>query len=137
MKNSEFAQIKGQHQFKDGFKGALSFIIAGIIDWYTKKDVDGNYVRSKETIDQWDWLRVNFAYSLKGQDGNVNKYVDDLRPLFPVLEDSPFTLTDGKCDSDEVESELITRISAGGYFNYWAGAKPEHKGKMFVNNEWV
>ena len=139
MKHSNFTNIKIHRNFKAGFQGALALIIAEIIDWFTEKDVNGNYKRNKDVIDAWDNARVNFAYSLKGKDGEVIKYIDDLRPLFPVNEIvsdnkyAPFTLMDdplnqnpnGIPDIDDVETILYQRIKAGGYINYWAGATPE------------
>ncbi|MCP4987231.1 MAG: hypothetical protein GY928_14630 [Colwellia sp.] len=147
MKNSEWLLIKGMYQFGSGFKGALSFVAAGVVDWYTEKYIDGDtipagksigdYKRDKSTIDQWDWMRVQFAYALKGQDGSLKRYIDDLRPLFPANQVSPFVIIGGACDSDVVEIELLTRITASGIFNYWAESRPEHKGVMFIDNKWT
>jgi len=139
MKHSEFTKIKSHDNFKAGFQGALSLIVSEVIDWFTEKDHDGNYVRTKKTIDQWDYKRVQFAYSLKGADGNVLKYIDDLRPLFPSTEEPeipffPFDMSDksdpqwektGMPNADDVELHLYQRIKEGGYFNYWAMATPE------------
>ncbi len=147
MKNSEWLLVKGMYQFESGFKGALSFVAASVVDWYTEKYIDGDtlppgksigdYKRDKSTIDQWDWMRVQFAYALKGQDGSLKKYIDDMRPLYPSGEASPYVITDGSCDSDVVEADLLTRITASGIFNYWAESRPEHKGAMWNGNTWV
>lgn len=138
MKQSEFSYLIAQSNFKIGFRGALSLIIAEIIDANTSEGVDIT------SIDYFEFKRREFAYSLKGADGSMDRYVHDLRPLFPAAESTepyfPFTLTEdvqqknGVCDIDEVETQLYLRIKAGGFFNYWAKALPEDKGKMYDVN---
>ena len=149
MKQSKFNYIIKQQEFKTGFQGALSLIVAEIVNWYTENDENGDYIRTKDNIDQWDYTRIEYAYKLAGADGNVNKLVFDLRPLFPVEEVVegndfyPFTLDEGNPNQnadgipniDDVEAILFERIKLGGYFNYWAKAKPEHVGKLWNGAE--
>jgi len=140
MKQSEFNYIKRHGNFTTGFKGALAQIIAEIIDTNTADDV------SIETIDYKEYKRREWAYSMAGTEGNVKKYIDDLRPLFPTMETGayhPFKLdetdsqwADGVPNIDDAELILYQRIKDGGYDNYWAKVKSEDIGKMYINGKW-
>ena len=90
MKQSEFNYLIKQDNFKAGFRGALSLLIAEIVDANTAENVDIT------TIDYFEFKRREFAYSMKGANGSFDRYLSDLRSLFPKKESEssyyPFTV---------------------------------------------
>ena len=147
MKTQEFNDLIKQDAFKEGFKGALSLLIAEIVDANTQVDGDGKFITDITTIDYFEYKRREWAYKMGGMNGSVEKYLSDLRPLFPpdqAGDYEPFTIPQenseyipSKVDATEVEDQLKARIEEGGFINYWAGCRSEDQGKTYQNGQWV
>ena len=146
MNADNFNFLTRKNTFKVGFRSALSLIISDIVNDSTalSEGETPTYTKTKLNIDLFEFTRREKAYALSGQNANIDRYIDDLRPMFPpneaneVNEFFPFELIDGELTASNVEDVLYGRMKEIGYFNYLSGCKPEMVGVMWdtVTKAW-